>query len=160
MESARCKAFLAVAETGSFTKAADKLGYTPSGVSQLVNALEAELGFPLLIRGRKGAVPSADGEALLPAVREYLAQEKRIYELAAEVRGLSSGSVTIASYSSVATHWLPELIASFQREYPGIRIKLMEGIRQEVCRWLDEGAADVGFLSYAQPMPYDWIPLA
>lgn len=160
MESARCKAFLAAAETGSFTKAAEKLGYTPSGVSQLVGALEDDLGVVLLKRGRKGVTPSRDGQTLLPAVREYLAQEERIYGLAGEIKGLTRGSVAIASYSSIAVHWLPALIGEFQREYPAIRITLMEGIRQEVCRWLDSGQADIGFLSYEEPMAYDWLPLA
>ena len=47
MESARCKAFVTAAETGSFSKAGEVLGYTPSGVSQLVTSLERELGLPL-----------------------------------------------------------------------------------------------------------------
>lgn len=51
METARGKAFVAAVETGSFSRAAERLGYTTSGVSQLVSALEQELGFPLLIRG-------------------------------------------------------------------------------------------------------------
>ena len=54
MESARCKAFVTAAETGSFSKAGEVLGYTPSGVSQLVTSLERELGLPLLGRNRKG----------------------------------------------------------------------------------------------------------
>lgn len=55
MESARCKAFVTAAETGSFSKAGEVLGYTPSGVSQLVTSLERELGLPLLGRNRKGS---------------------------------------------------------------------------------------------------------
>lgn len=54
METSRCKAFTAAAETGSFSKAAELLSYTPSGVSQLVTALEADLGFALLRRTNKG----------------------------------------------------------------------------------------------------------
>lgn len=54
MESARCKAFMYAADTGSFTKAAERLNYTPSGVSQLVGALENETGLTLLRRTRKG----------------------------------------------------------------------------------------------------------
>lgn len=46
METARCRAFLAAADTGSFSKAAELLSYTPSGVSQLVSALEADIGYP------------------------------------------------------------------------------------------------------------------
>ena len=112
MESARCKAFMYAADTGSFTKAAERLNYTPSGVSQLVGALENETGLTLLRRTRKGVTLTPDGEILLPAVREFLEKENRIYELAAEVKGLLVGSVTIAAYSSISTHWLPEVIRS------------------------------------------------
>ena len=132
METARCRAFLAAAETGSFTKAAEKLGYTPSGVSQLVNALESELGVPLLARNTRGVAPTADGEMFLPAVREFLSREDGLYQLASDIKGLEVGSVAIASYSSIATHWLPEVIGAFQREHPGIKISLFEDIRQEV----------------------------
>ena len=160
METARCKAFLAAAEAGSFSKAAESLNYTPSGVSQLVTALEREFGFPLLRRTQKGVSLTENGARLLPAVRDFLAQENRLYALATEINGLLTGSVTIASYSSIATHWLPAVIRAFQQDYPQIKIKLMEGIRQEVSKWLEDKAVDIGFLSYQEPMPYDWIPLA
>ena len=160
METARCRAFLAAAETGSFSKAAEALSYTPSGVNQLVTALEKELGFPVFRRNTKGVTLTENGELLLPTVREFLRQEDRIFELAAEMNGLLIGSVTIASYSSIATHWLPAVIRAFQQDYPQIRIKLMEGIWPEVSKWLDDRAADIGFLSYQEGMPYDFIPLA
>ena len=160
METARCRAFLAAAETGSFSKAAEALSYTPSGVNQLVTALEKELGFPVFRRNTKGVTLTENGELLLPTVREFLRQEDRIFELSAEMNGLLIGSVTIASYSSIATHWLPAVIRAFQQDYPQIRIKLMEGIWQEVSKWLDDRAADIGFFSYQEGMPYEFIPLA
>ena len=160
METARCRAFLAAAETGSFSKAAEALSYTPSGVNQLVTALEKELGFPVFRRNTKGVTLTENGEMLLPAVREFLRQEDRIFELSAEMNGLLIGSVTIAAYSSIATHWLPVVISAFQQDYPQIRIRLMEGIWQEVSKWLDDRAADIGFFSYQEGMPYEWIPLA
>ena len=160
METARCRVFLAAAETGSFSKAAEALSYTPSGVNQLVTALEKELGFPVFRRNTKGVTLTENGEMLLPAVREFLRQEDRIFELSAEMNGLLIGSVTIAAYSSIATHWLPAVISAFQQDYPQIRIRLMEGIWQEVSKWLDDRAADIGFFSYQEGMPYEWIPLA
>lgn len=160
LESARCKAFLTSAETGSFSKAAEILGYTPSGVSQLVTAFESDLGFALLLRSKRGIAPTADGERMLPAVRDFIAHEGRMYQIAAEIKGLSVGEVTIATYPSISTHWLPGVIRGFREEYPRIKIKLMEGIRQEIVQWLEEKRADVAFLSRKEPMSYDWIPLA
>ena len=97
METARCRAVLAAAETGSFSKAAEVLRYTPSGVNQLVTALENELGFALFRRNTKGVALTENGELLLPTIREFLRQEDRIFELSTEINGLLVGSVTIAS---------------------------------------------------------------
>ena len=160
METARCRAFLAAAETGSFSRAAEMLRYTPSGVNQLVSALEKEIGFSLFSRSTKGVALTANGQLLLPVIREFLHQEDRIFELSAQMNGLLIGTVTIAAYSSIATHWLPAVIRAFSRDYPHVEIKLMEGIWQEVSQWLEERSADIGFLSYQDGMPFEWIPLA
>jgi len=160
METARCRAFLAAAETGSFSRAAEVLRYTPSGVNQLVSALEKEVGFSLFSRSTKGVALTANGQLLLPVIREILHQEDRLFELSAQMNGLLIGTVTIAAYSSIATHWLPAVIRAFQQDYPNVKISLREGIWHEVSQWLDERVADIGFLSYQENMPYDWIPLA
>ena len=160
METARCRAFVVAADTGSFSKAAEALSYTPSGVNQLVTALEKELGFPLFRRNTKGVSLTENGRLLLPAIRKFLRQEDRIFELSAEMNGLLIGSVNIAAYSSIATHWLPAVIGAFQRDYPQIHVNLLEGIWQEVAQWLDDRTADIGFLSYQENMPFEWIPLA
>ena len=156
METARCRAFLAAAETGSFSRAAEVLRYTPSGVNQLVSALEKEVGFSLFSRSTKGVALTANGQLLLPVIRKFLRQEDRI----AQMNGLLIGTVTIAAYSSIATHWLPAVIRAFQQDYPHVEIKLMEGIWQEVSQWLEERTADIGFFSYQENMPFEWIPLA
>ena len=160
MESARCKAFLESVERGSFKAAAEAMGYTPSAISQLVSALEKELGLTLLIRSKKGVKVTPEGSRLTPIVRSYLAREKEMYELAEEMQGLSVGNLTIAAYPSVATTWLPEIVRRFQRDYPKIEFSIMEGVRQEIFHHLDQHEADMAFLAYAEPMNYEWIPLA
>ena len=160
MESARCKAFIESAERGSFRAAAEALGYTPSAVSQLVAALEKDLGLNLLIRSKKGVTMTSEGERLAPIVRSYLAREKEMYELASEMQGISIGNLTIAAYPSVATTWLPEVVRTFQRDYPEVQFSIMEGIRSEIFKHLDDHVADMGFMAYAEPMDYEWTPLA
>lgn len=160
METARCRAFLQAAEQGSLTAAAEAMGYTPSGVSQLISAWEDELGLKLLERSKKGVSLTGAGERILPAVRRFLAEEQAIYELASEIRGLSVGRVTIASYPSVATYWLPDVIRRFQEDYPNIEIRLMEGIWQEMDAWIRDGVADMGFQTSVDTGDFDWTPLA
>ena len=160
MESVRARAFLESVERGSFRAAADALGYTPSAVSQLVAALEKDLKLNLLVRSKKGVTVTPEGSRLLPIVRSYLAREKEMYELASEMQGLSVGNLTIAAYPSIATTWLPELVRTVQRDYPDIEFSIMEGVRQDLFHNLDQHVADMAFLAYAEPMDYEWIPLA
>ena len=94
METARCRAFLAAAETGSFSRAAEMLRYTPSGVNQLVTALEKEIGFSLFSRSTKGVALTANGQLLLPVIREILHQEDKLFELSAQMNGLLIGTGT------------------------------------------------------------------
>ena len=65
METKKWEALLTAVELGSFTRAAERLGYTQSGLTHMMHALEKEVGFPLLIRDKKGVRPTADGETVL-----------------------------------------------------------------------------------------------
>lgn len=160
MDTARYRAFLTAVDTGSFTRAAEVLNYSTSGVSQLIQSLEQDLGLPLLTRSRRGVTPTPAGETLLPAIRAVVQQEERVLQTASDLNGLMTGEVRIATYSSISSHWLPRVIKAFRRDYPNVQIHLMEGIRKEVLQWLSESRADVAFLSEVKGTPYDWIPLA
>ena len=128
MDTARCRAFVAAAENGSFTKAAEILNYTTSGISQLVTTLESDLDLILLERTRKGVRLTDAGEKLLPVIRAFLLQEQRMFQVSEDIKGLDVGEITIASYSSISTHWLPAIIKQFRSDYPNIRIHLMNSI--------------------------------
>jgi DNA-binding transcriptional LysR family regulator len=160
METARLKAFIEATEHGSIKAAAESLGYTPSAISQLISALEKELGLTLLKRSQKGVSLTADGEALVPLVRKYLASENEIYRFASELKGVTVGHLTIATYPSVAITWLPEIVRSFKNDYPGVQISIMESIREDIFHHFEQNKADLAFLAYSEPMPYDWISLA
>jgi DNA-binding transcriptional LysR family regulator len=147
------------ADRGSVTAAAEALGYTPSAVSQLISGLEDELGLKLLIRSSKGVRLTAEGQAIMPKVRNFLAREKEIYQTADELRGVVSGSLSLAVYPSVAITWLPEIVRSFKNDYPGIHIDIMEGIRSDIYSNLNQNKADLAILTYCDPMPYEWTPL-
>lgn len=159
MDLKKYKVFLTAVDLGSFTKAAAQLGYTPSGVTHMMNALEEELGFQILTRGKNGVLLTENGERLVPLLRELLNLEEEYSQTVSEINGLNAGTIRIGSYSSIAVHWLPKIIKSFQAYYPNIKIKLMEGIRQEVVTWLEERKIDLGFMSYQPGMKFDWVPL-
>ena len=100
MDTARYKAFIVAAEEGSISKAAEKLGYTPSGISQLLKALETDLGIALLNRGKKGVRLTEAGENLLPDFREIVRLERNVFDKAQAVNGLERGSVVTVQFGS------------------------------------------------------------
>ena len=159
METARCKAFVAAARKGSFTGAAEELNYTTSAVSQLITALEEDLGVTLFQRTRKGVMLTSDGERMFPVIDQFIRQERRIYETAAEISGLIVGSITIAAYPSICAAWLPGIIRRFQEKYPGVTIHIDDSIRRYVLEALNSGRADVGFLSNQHDFTGEWIDL-
>ena len=99
MDTAKIRALLAAADLGSISKAADALGYTQSGVTHIIRALEEEAGFPLLLRGNRGVRLTADGERLAPLFRELAAMADRLEQELALTRGVERGAVRIGTYS-------------------------------------------------------------
>ena len=121
---------------------------------------ENELGFPLFLRGSGGVTPTDNCLRLAPELRELVRCSERFSRKMEEIRGIESGSVTIGSYPSVSIQWLPHVIKAFRADYPGIRIQIREGIRQELQNWLDDGSVEMCFYTKRPGMKGEWIPLA
>lgn len=136
-----------VAEQGSFRKAADILGLTPSAISHTIASLENELGFSLLNRSKSGVTLTNYGEHLLPYVNAVLNSDESLQQAIAEFNGLKQGKVKVGCFSSVCTNWLPDIMHSFQKEYPEITIEVFQGTYDDVAYWLKNGVVDLGFLS-------------
>ena len=128
-------AFVKTVEYGSFTKAAEILNYSQSGISRMINDLEKEWKVVLLERGKSGV-------KLTSVCMEYEKLQMEVDEL----NGLQSGLIRIGTFSSVATHWLPNIIKEFQKAYPGIDYELLLGDYTEIEEWISEGCVDCGFL--------------
>ena len=158
MDIVKCEAFLYSVDTGSFSLAAEKMGYTPSGITRMVNALEDEIGFPMLNRSHSGVMLNNDGKRMISFIREMVNQHEKAMQLSAEIRGLSIGNLTIGTYSSVAICWLPEIIKLFEKDYPNININILEGGNSYLIELLEERKADMCFLSECD-MDFQWIPL-
>ena len=91
MESKKLEALLMAVDLGSFTKAAEVMGYTQSGLTHMMNSLEREVGFTLLERGRGGVRLTKDGERVVPAIREFLQANARLDSAIGRGRGYSHG---------------------------------------------------------------------
>jgi DNA-binding transcriptional LysR family regulator len=158
MDTEKCKVLLITIETGSFSAAAEKLSYTPSGISRMIASLEAETGFPLLTRGRLGVVPTTDCIKMLPVFRELTRWGEQYNQLSSEISGLKTGRVIVGTSYSVYYRWLSRLIASFREIYPNIEVDILEGYSSELCQAMEECRADLCIISRREGS-FTWIPL-
>ena len=159
MNIGKYETLMAVVEYGSLTRAAQSLGCTQSAVSHSIESLEQELGFALLKRGRAGVRLTGEGERLIPAVRNLLNSAEQLAQTAASIRGLESGTVRIGSFTSVAVNWLPPVLKEFQKDYPRVEFKLLNGDYHDVEQWLMEGSIDIGFVNVPSTVDCECIPL-
>lgn len=139
-------ALIKTVEYGSFTKAAEILNYSQSGISRMINDLEKEWNVILLERSRAGVRLTSDGTKLLPYAKGVCAEYQKLQMQVDELNGLQSGLIRIGTFSSVATHWLPSIIKEFQKNYPNIDYELLLGDYTEIETWILEGRVDCGFL--------------
>ncbi len=138
--------FIKVVEYGSFTKAAEILNYTQSGISRMISDLEKEWGVSLLERGKGGVRLTGDGIKILPYARQLCTDFDRLRTQVDEINGLKSGFIRIGTISSVTTHWLPNIIKAFQKDYPYIDFEFLLGDYGEIEEWINTGRVDCGFL--------------
>ena len=159
METKKWEALLTAVELGSFTRAAERLGYTQSGLTHMMHALEKEVGFPLLIRDRYGVRLTAAGERLLPAIREFQQVGKRLENQISLVGNTKRESIRVAAYSSMCVHWLPAIVSKFRMDYPDISVDIRMGNVDEMYTWLQEDKVDISFVSRQEREGFDWVPL-
>lgn len=140
---------LAIVDEGSLTDAAAALDVAQSTVSHALAQLENHLGERLVKRGRAGARPTALGERVAQHARVMLRLNAALLEEANRARGALQGTLRVASFRSVATHVLPDVIAAFRQRHPAARVELqsLEGEERGIERAILEGRADVGILT-------------
>lgn len=139
-------AFVKTVECSSFTEAAKQLDYSQSGISRMIKDLEEEWNISILERGRSGVRLTSDGLKLLPYAKSVCNEYQKLQTQIDELHGLQSGLIRIGTFSSVATHWIPNIIKAFQKKYPNIDYELLIGDYSEIERWIFEGRVDCGFL--------------
>jgi DNA-binding transcriptional LysR family regulator len=146
MDIQKYQVFIKTVECGSFTKAAEAMGYSQSGISRVISDLEREWRVSLLERGRTGVHLTSDGLALLPCIKNICRENEKLQTQVDELHGLQSGLIRIGSISSVSAHWLPDIISKFKKDYPNIDYELLIGDYADVERWIMDGRVDCGFL--------------
>lgn len=161
MDTKKVQALLAALDRGSLTAAASELGYTQSGLTHMMNSLENELGLNLLLRSKSGVRLSPTGQELLPELRS-LADAAGALDLAAEqLRQRNCSTLRLGAYSSIARHWVPQILAEYRKVCPDIKVSLIMDGLSELYTAVRDDEMDCIMTSYDESLAQGlgWFPL-
>ena len=147
MDIKKYEAMLLSVELGSFSKAADKLGITQSGLTHMMNSLEKEIGFAVLTRNFNGVQLTPKGEKLLPDIKELVESSRRLGSKISYINESSRKTITIGSYTSVSIAWVLPIIKEFNKQYPDINVEIRGGTIEQNYSWVKDGLVDFSFAS-------------
>jgi DNA-binding transcriptional LysR family regulator len=148
------RAFLAIAELGSLTRAALYLDVDQSVLSRRINALERECSARLFNRTGRGVELSEIGARIFPNVERLLADAEQLENKILSEARVPTGQVTVALLPSISNPLIRILFARMQAQYPGIHIKILEGSSGQVEEWLADARVDIAvFYRYGTSLP-------
>ena len=160
MDSKKLEILMTAADLGSFTRASEVVGYTQSGLTHMMDALEQEVGFPLLRRNHSGIQLTEQGARLMPAIREFLQANANLENQIRAIAEEKTEVIRVAAYASIAMHWMPEILYRFRRLCPQVNVDLrMVDHALEPFELLEKGETDVIFASRQNYGCCSWIPL-
>lgn len=146
-------------DMGSLSGAASKLGYTQSGLTHMMNALEDEFGFSILQRGYYGIKLTPAGERIIPKIRQLVMCEEALENEVELVKSYGDNVLRIGAFSSMTSTWLPGIVEKFNREFPDIIVNIQTGTVAELYGGLDEGRFDVCFGTKNPKYDFKWTHL-
>ncbi len=153
------RAFIQVVESGSITKAARELGYSQPGISYMIDSLEKEMGFPLLIRSKDKVQPTKDGARVLYHCKQIVNSEDDLHETVRAINGLMDGTIFLASQNSMLVNVVPMILSRFARSFSGITVNLAELPFNAFFDQFQSGDIDMGFMSEAKIKGFEFHPL-
>ncbi len=145
MDVRQLRYFMEVVEAKSFTKAAERVRVAQPALGFQVRKLEDELGSPLLVRHSRGVEPTEAGLALLKHAGVILRQVERARQEVIDLAGPPRGSLSLGVTPTASALMATRIVQDCSAAYPGIALTLVEGLSEDIMRWLDEGRIDLGF---------------
>ena len=139
--------FHEVAQTGSMTRAAERLYVSQPAVSKIIRLMEERLGFPLFVRLHKGVELTAEGQALFRHVDEAMMRLRAGERLAERIRTLDEGGVRVGISHTLCRHWFLPWLRLFHTRHPHLRIQVFNRTSPETLRMLHAGELDFGIVS-------------
>ncbi|HEC30225.1 MAG TPA: LysR family transcriptional regulator, partial [Gammaproteobacteria bacterium] len=144
MELDNLKAFIQVAEQGSFSRAAEKLFITQSAVSKRVSSLESSLNTPLFDRIGHKIILTEAGRKLLPRARHILLEVEDSKRAVANLTDTVSGPLVIGTSHHIGLHRMPPVLRQFTREYPDVQLDIRFMDSEEACIGVIHGDLELG----------------
>lgn len=161
MDTKKLEALATAVQTGSFTRAAEVLGYTQSGLTHMMNSLEKDIGFLLLVRSRTGIRLSAAGQRVFPMIQDLLRADETLEREIRLINTRREETIRVASYASIAMHWLPGIIQRFREECPDVDVDIRMADHVDVpYELLAQGKMDAILVSPQDEGQYEWVHLA
>lgn len=136
----------AVARAGSIRKAAEMLAITSTALNRRILALEEEFGVPLFERLPRGVRLSSAGEIVIQHIRDQISDMERVKSQIADLSGVRRGHVSIASSQALLPFFLPEQIAIYRREHPGVTFSVYLRDRAAAEQALADHTADIALV--------------
>ncbi|MER5640451.1 LysR family transcriptional regulator [Kitasatospora sp. NPDC002227] len=153
MELRQLEYFIAVAEEGSFTRAAERTHVSQPGISAQIRQLEHDLGATLIDRSGRTAGLTTAGAAALPHARAALAAVSAVRQAVDEVNGLVRGRLVVGMVTACTVTPLFDALAEFHREHPGIELCLVEDNSERLIEQVRSGALDLALVGAADEPP-------
>lgn len=138
--------FVAVAETGHFTRAAERMLVAQPSLSQQIRSLERELGAELVHRSRGASTLTDAGQALLPLARRILADTESARRAVQEVVRLRRGRVRLGATPSLCVSLVPDVLRAYRSRHPGVELQVREGGSRDLVALLAQGALDLALI--------------
>ncbi|MFD5074716.1 LysR family transcriptional regulator [Streptomyces sp. NPDC058371] len=151
MELRHLQHFVAVAEDQHFTRAAERLMVSQSGLSASIRALERELQAPLFVRTTRRVTLTEAGRALLGEAERILAQVRSAHEAVAAVQGVLRGTLSLGAEQCIAGVCVAQLLAAFRRLHPDVEIRLRQAGSGALAEEVAAGRLDLAFAVRMQP---------
>ncbi|MGA0855708.1 MAG: LysR substrate-binding domain-containing protein [Burkholderiaceae bacterium] len=139
------KIFVSAARLSSFAKAAEEMHLTAPAISMQMRDLEEDLGIPLFAKKGRGIALTSAGEYFLVYARRVLQSLREAEDMMAKLKGIETGSLTIGLVST-AKYFVPQLLAEFRKDHPGIQVVIQVRNRDQLIKLLREGEIDIAVM--------------
>ena len=147
MDSANLQAFVKIAETGSFSLAAEQLFLTQPAISKRIKQLESQLGSQLIDRIGKHSQLTQTGKVLLPRARQLLQQLESIKQQISDLEGNPMGALSMATSHHIGLHRLPPVLREFNQRYGEVELDLNFMDSEQACRLIEHNELELAVVT-------------